>query len=57
MYKDKAYYFLINGQSGKIDGDKPEMDIKFWKIVLYLFVIVLIIVGLYKLFAGDDPMK
>lgn len=42
-YKGKNYHFRLNGQTGKIDGKKPEIIWPFWKAALVLLVIGVIL--------------
>lgn len=45
LFKDKKYHFIINGQTGKIDGDKPLSTPKIvTAVVLVLLFIILIVV-------------
>jgi LSD1 subclass zinc finger protein len=37
-YKGKNYHFRLNGQTGKIDGEKPTITLPTWKALLYLAV-------------------
>jgi hypothetical protein len=46
MYKDKVYRFLINGRTGKVDGERPYSWIK---IGLAALVVVVIIIGVVLL--------
>lgn len=43
-YQDKIYRFVINGQTGKVYGEKP---IAWWKIVLLVGLFALVIFGIY----------
>lgn len=45
-YKDKVYYFLVNGQSGKVQGQQPYSAIK---IALAVLLVLVIIYGIYVL--------
>jgi DNA-directed RNA polymerase subunit RPC12/RpoP len=49
-YNDKSYQFAVNGQTGKINGDKPLSVIK---IVLFILVI-LVIIGLIVYFVNKN---
>jgi predicted RNA-binding Zn-ribbon protein involved in translation (DUF1610 family) len=46
-YNDKAYQFAVNGQTGKINGQKPLSAIK----IAILVIFILIIVGVIAFFA------
>jgi DNA-directed RNA polymerase subunit RPC12/RpoP len=48
-YRDKLYRFLINGQTGKCDGDKP---VSAWKILAAVGVGVLAVLIALLLFAA-----
>ena len=43
-YKEKKYYFLVNGQTGKVQGQQPYSAIK---IILAVLLALLIIFGIY----------
>ena len=45
-YQDKIYRFLINGQTGRVYGQKPTSWIK---VALLILLIILIIVGIWYL--------
>jgi DNA-directed RNA polymerase subunit RPC12/RpoP len=45
-YRDKLYHFSINGQTGKVHGQKP---ISWIKIAILVVLFALIIVGIYYL--------
>lgn len=50
-YRDKLYRFLVNGQTGKIAGDKPWSWRKIWGAVgfgLFLLVVIVLIVLLFS---------
>ena len=42
-YNNKLYRFLVNGQTGKINGKKP---VAVWKVVALILVIIAIIAGI-----------
>lgn len=46
LFKGKSYYFILNGQTGKISGDKP---LSVSKITAAIIIALLIIVALYFL--------
>ncbi len=46
-YKNKVYQFIINGESGKIVGDRPY---SFWKIAGLVLGIIAVIAALYFIF-------
>jgi DNA-directed RNA polymerase subunit RPC12/RpoP len=37
-YKGKNYYFSLNGQTGKLQGEKPSIQVPTWKILLFLII-------------------
>jgi hypothetical protein len=47
-YKGKNYYFSLNGQTGKIHGDKPKIEVPAWKVLLFLAIIGAIIALILK---------
>ena len=47
-YRDKLYRFLLNGQTGKADGDKP---VSAWRVGLTIGISVLLAAALYFLLA------
>lgn len=48
-YQGKAYRFLVNGQSGKVKGERPY---SFWKIAAAALTAIVVIGLLWLLFAG-----
>ena len=48
MYKDKVYRFMINGQTGEVDGESP---ISIVKVILLILTIVAVIGGGYFYFS------
>lgn len=46
IFNDKSYLFLINGQTGKIYGDKPNSPIK---IAVAITLVIVLLVTLYML--------
>lgn len=51
-YRDKLYRFLVNGQTGKIAGDKPWSWHRIWGAIGAGFVLILIIVLIVMFFAS-----
>ncbi len=51
-YKDKLFRFLVNGQTGKVAGDKPLSWIRVTVAVVGGLVFVLLVVLLFLLLAG-----
>ena len=49
-YKGKQYHVLINGQSGRVEGDYPKSPVKIAGIV----AVILIIVAFLYWFSRDD---
>jgi len=45
-FKDKVYRFLINGQTGEVQGERPYSAIK---IILTVLVVIAVIVGIILL--------
>lgn len=46
-YKDKVYQYIVNGQTGKANGEAPLSPIK---VTLLVLAIIAVIVGLWMLF-------
>lgn len=46
-YKDKVYNFVVNGQTGKVQGKRP---VSVGKIILVILLAIAIIVALYFIF-------
>jgi DNA-directed RNA polymerase subunit RPC12/RpoP len=51
-YKDKLYRFLVNGQTGKIAGDKPLSWRRIWAAMGIGLLLLLILVAVFFLFAS-----
>jgi DNA-directed RNA polymerase subunit RPC12/RpoP len=47
QYRDRAYRFLVNGQTGEVQGEAP---LSWWKITLAVLAAILIGVVLYLIF-------
>ncbi len=47
IYNGKSYQVVVNGQTGKVAGEKP---IAWWKVILTVIIVVGIIIGLYMIF-------
>lgn len=43
-YKEKTYQFAVNGQTGKIEGNKPFSAVKIFFFVLFLIIVIGVIV-------------
>ncbi len=52
-YKGKHYRVLINGQSGRVEGDYPKSPVRIGAIVL----LVLLIVALVYWFSSGPDMR
>lgn len=50
-YKEKKYVVLLNGQTGKINGEYPKSP---FKIAICIFVILLAIAGIYGFWASEE---
>lgn len=48
QYKGKVYHFVVNGQTGEIDGDYPKSVLKI------LLTIICVLVGTYLILFNDD---
>lgn len=47
-YKNKAYHFLVNGQTGSIHGKKPVSAIKVTLLVLAILAVIVALVMLFQ---------
>ncbi len=62
-YQDKAYRVLVNGQTGKVTGDRPYSWVKISLLVLCILAVIGIIIGIVAYFnskkgtpeRGDAP--
>jgi DNA-directed RNA polymerase subunit RPC12/RpoP len=52
-YGGKTYRFVVNGQTGKVQGERPW---SVWKIALAV-VLGLILIGLIAVLSGEVPMR
>lgn len=48
-YKDKIYRFMINGQTGEVDGESP---VSILKVVMLILIIIALIGGTYFYFSN-----
>jgi len=48
-YKDKIYNFVVNGQTGKVQGKRP---VSAGKVILVILLVIAVIIALYFLFAN-----
>lgn len=46
-YKNKKYYYLVNGETGKINGNYP---LSIWKVLITVLVVIAFIVSIMLLF-------
>jgi predicted RNA-binding Zn-ribbon protein involved in translation (DUF1610 family) len=46
-YKDKIYHFMINGETGEVQGESPISPLKVTLLILFIAAIVLGVVYLY----------
>ena len=46
-YKNKKYYYLVNGETGKISGNYP---LSIWKILFTVFICLALFIGLILFF-------
>jgi len=54
-YDNKAYRFLINGQTGEVVGEAPWSIVKIVLFILLLLAIFIGIPALYSVFTVKDP--
>ena len=53
LYRDKSYRFVINGRTGKVQGERPY---SYWKIALAVIVgLSIVIAGVTYLEQSDSP--
>ena len=45
-YRDKVYRFIVNGQTGKIYGEKPWSSSRIAAVVIAIVLLLLILIGL-----------
>jgi hypothetical protein len=50
-YKDKVYHFLINGQTGEVQGQAP---ISWIRVALVVIVVIIILAVLFLLFSQGE---
>ncbi|MEQ8791530.1 MAG: zinc ribbon domain-containing protein [Pirellulaceae bacterium] len=51
-YQDKVFRFLVNGQTGKVAGDKPVSWRRIWTITGVIAAIVAVLIGVIWLIAA-----
>jgi DNA-directed RNA polymerase subunit RPC12/RpoP len=52
-YKDKIYHFLINGQTGEVQGEAPISWIKVALVVIFVLIVIMV---LFLLFSAGEAM-
>lgn len=52
-YKDKLYRFVINGQSGEVQGDRPY---SLWKIIVFLLFFVIAIAPMFYFWVNGPAL-
>jgi hypothetical protein len=55
-YQGKSYRLLVNGQTGKVAGDKPRDNFKLAMSLLTLLMFAFLIILLFWIFFGDRPL-
>jgi len=50
-YSDKVYHFLVNGQTGEVQGQAP---ISWIKVMLVVFIIMVVMVAIFLLMSQGD---
>jgi len=50
-YNDKIYHFLVNGQTGEVQGQAP---ISWIKVMLVVFIIIVVMVAVFLLLSKGD---
>ncbi len=53
LYQDQTYPILINGQTGKISGDKPRDTLKFIAIFLSIFLTIVALLAVLFIIAAE----
>jgi predicted RNA-binding Zn-ribbon protein involved in translation (DUF1610 family) len=53
-YKDKVYHFLVNGQTGEVQGQAP---ISWIKVVLVVIVALIVLILLFSLFSLGESLS
>jgi hypothetical protein len=56
-YKDKVYRFLLNGQTGKLAGDKPVSGRRIALLVITILVLILIAVLVAMFFGPKSKVQ
>jgi hypothetical protein len=51
-YRDRVYRFLLNGQTGKCDGDKPVSAGRITAVVVGGLILLLLLVLLFAMLGG-----
>jgi hypothetical protein len=54
LFQGKSFRLLINGQTGKVSGEKPRDSVKVIFLFLLAVVVVVFFVMLYLIFGGVD---
>ena len=52
-YKDKIYHFLVNGQTGEVQGEAPISWIKVALVVIFVLIVIMV---LFLLFSAGEAM-
>lgn len=47
-FKDKVYRFLINGQTGEVQGERPYSAFKIFLAILSVIVVIIILIALFS---------
>ena len=55
-YQGTSYRLLVNGQTGKVAGDKPRDNLKLVLSFLTLFMFVFLLLIILWIFFGDKPV-
>ena len=52
QYKNKTYYFLVNGESGKVGGKTPVSAIKVTLLIFSILIIAALV--LFLIYMGES---
>ncbi len=50
-YRDKTYQFLVNGQTGEVEGDAPY---SVWKIAFFVLALLALMIVFLMIYAGQQ---
>ena len=53
-YSDKVYHFLVNGQTGEVQGQAP---ISWIKVMLVIFIVIVVMVAIFLLLSQGETSE